>query len=170
MGPRRTGVPVHLLRHLLSNLNSRPKAHLAVVFIAVSNHLTVVALAASPAMLGMPSLHPTQSACGPDSSCDALAGSASPNLSLPAGASQCHDSGPAAACSFGADAKASSAGTTSLPAGQGACAAVASKPVPSTPAACGNALLTPHAPPPPSPPPPRPPLAPPAPPAPPPPR
>ncbi|TMD96876.1 MAG: DUF1906 domain-containing protein [Chloroflexi bacterium] len=146
MGPRRTGVPVHLLRHLLSNLNSRPKAHLAVVFIAVSNHLTVVALAASPAVLSMPSLHPTQSACGPDSSCDALAGSASPNLSLPAGASQCHDSGPAAACSFGADAKASSAGTTSLPAGQGACAAVASKPVPSTPAACGNALLTPDAP------------------------
>src|SRR2546430_1896417 len=146
MGPRRTGVPVHLLRHLLSNLNSRPKAHLAVVFIAVSNHLTVVALAASPAVLSMPSLHPTQSACGPDSSCDALAGSASPNLSPPAGASQCHDSGPAAACSFGADAKASSAGTTSLPAGQGECAAVASKPVPSTPAACGNALLTPDAP------------------------
>ena len=66
---------MHLLRHLLSNLNSRPKAHLAVVFIAVSNHLTVVALAASPAVLSMPSLHPTQSACGPDSSCDAVAGS-----------------------------------------------------------------------------------------------
>src|SRR2546423_15473084 len=96
MGPRRTGVPVHLLRHLLSNLNSRPKAHLAVVFIDFTNHLTVVALAASPAVLSMPSLHPTQSACGPESSCDALAGSGSPNPSLPARAIHVPTMGPTA--------------------------------------------------------------------------
>jgi hypothetical protein len=134
---------VHLLRRLFADLRSRPKAHLAIALIAVSNHLGVVALAATPTVLavGTPSL----AICGPDAECsmphqpDDYA-----TLGLPAGARQCHDSGPAAAC--GTPSSAVAAGTSTTPAGQSACAADAGKVLPTTPAACSSVVLKADAP------------------------
>src|SRR6202022_180381 len=42
------GGSVHLFQQLVSAFMSRPKAHLALAFFVVSNHLSVVALAAVP--------------------------------------------------------------------------------------------------------------------------
>lgn len=135
---------MHSLRRLLANIRSRPKAHLAVVLVAVTNNLGVVALAATPAVIGATSA--PRSICGPDASCAAPADSAvNANISLPAGMRQCGgDSGPAAACAT--DTSTPGVGTSSTPAGQTACAAVATKSLPVSPAACGNAVLTPDAP------------------------
>ena len=132
------------LRQLLSSIQSRPKAHLAFVLVAICNHFSVVALAAAPAVLNLPALHPGQSTCGPDSSCDGpVAADQSPNLSLPTGMSQCHDSGPAAACASAADAKASAPGTASTPPGTYACVPVAGKVFPTNLATCTNVTTGP---------------------------
>ena len=144
MGARRTGVPVRSLRRLLSNIRSRPNVHLAVVFVAVSNHFSVVALAAAPAVLNLPALRPAQSTCGPDSSCDIpAAADQNPNLSLPTGMSQCHDSGPAAACTSAADAKSSAPGTASTPPGTYACVPVKGKVLAANLATCTNVTTGP---------------------------
>jgi hypothetical protein len=135
---------VRSLRQLLSNIRSRPKAHLAAVLVAVSNHFSVVALAAAPAVLSMPALQPAQSTCGPDSSCDVpVAADQNPNLSLPIGMSQCHDSGPAAACGSTADAQASAPGTASTPPGTNPCVPVAGKVFPTNLAACTDVTTGP---------------------------
>ena len=128
------------IRQLFENFRSRPKAHLAVVFVAVTNHLSVVALAATPAVIGVTST--VRSACGPDAACVTPAEAPqSPNVSLPAGMRQCGDSGPAAACSTVAMPTDSSSGTALSPAGQAVCAPATGKSVPFTGAACSNALL-----------------------------
>jgi len=125
---------VHLLRQLVSSIRSRPKAHLAVAFIAVSNHLSVVALAATPGVLGM---SPARAVCGPDASCSAQGETVrNPNVSLPAGAQQCEDSGPAAACSHEAYPSNTAAGIPSSPAGQGLCAPADGKLLPSRAQRC----------------------------------
>ncbi len=135
---------MHSLRQLLANIRSRPKAHLAVLLVAVTNHLGTVALAAAPAVLSVTA--PARSACGPDAICtpqaDALL---NPNLSLPAGTVLCGgDSGPAAACAT--DGSAPAPGASSTPAGQSACAPVSTKALPSAVAACRDVALTPEAP------------------------
>ena len=134
---------MHSLRRLVADFRSRPKAHLAVVLITVSNHVGIVALAATPAVLV---LSPTsRTICGPDVDCAApryVQDSAS--LSLPAGTSPCRDSGPAAAC--GTESGEIPAGTSSTPTGQSACAAVSDKSLPVTPASCSDVLLTAEAP------------------------
>ncbi|TMC36863.1 MAG: hypothetical protein E6J28_09180 [Chloroflexi bacterium] len=130
---------MHLLRQLVSSIRSRPKAHLAVAFIAVSNHLSVVALAATPGVLGM---SPARAVCGPDASCSAQGETVrNPNVSLPAGAQQCEDSGPAAACSHEAYPSNTAAGIPSSPAGQGLCAPADGKLLPSTSASCSDTAL-----------------------------
>ena len=108
---------------------------------AVANQTSVVTLAAAPApLLAMPAFHATRPACAPGGDC--FAGSPVANsgvaLSLPKGATQCGNSGPAATCSNPTDAHAPSAGTASLPAGATACPASADAPVPATPAACSD--------------------------------
>ena len=130
---------MHLLRQLVSSIQSRPKAHLAVAFIAVSNHLSIVALAATPGVLSM---SPARAVCGPDASCSAQGETVqNPNVSLPAGAEQCQDSGPAAACSHEAYPSNTAAGIPSSPAGQGLCAPADGKLLPSTSASCSNTAL-----------------------------
>lgn len=96
-------------------------------------------LAAAPAVLTVPAVQQQamQSVCGPDGNCEKIAGDSS-NLSLPSGASQCHDSGPSAACSTAPDANAAAPGASSSPAGQTACAPVAGKAVPANPATCSE--------------------------------
>ncbi len=133
------------IRQLLSNIRSRPKVHLAVLFVAFSNHFSVVALAAAPAVLNLPALQPpAQSTCGPDSSCDwTVAADQNPNLSLPTGMSQCHDSGPAAACASATDATALAPGTASTPSGATACVPVAGKVLPTNLAACTSVTTGP---------------------------
>ena len=131
------------LRQLLANLQSRPKAHLAVAFIAVSNHLSVIALAATPAVLDIPALHATRSVvCGPDASCSSQGLlPETGNVSLPPGSQQCQDSGPAVACSSAASLTDTVAGIPSSPAGQGLCPVTDGKSLPASVAACSNTLL-----------------------------
>jgi hypothetical protein len=136
---------VDSLRRLLSDIRSRPKTHLVAVFFAVSNHLSVVALAATPAVVGVTA--PVHSACGPDAVCAAQgAPSENPTVSLPDGSRQCGDSGPGASCSNDPSAAGASSGTAATPAGQSSCAAVDGKALPATPASCGDVPLTPVAP------------------------
>jgi len=133
---------VRSLRQLLSSIQSRPKAHLALAFVVVSNHFGAVALAAGPAVLEIAS--PAQAICGPDAGCATRAvGTARSTLSLPAGTAQCADSGPSAACDM--DSPAVTAGTSSTPVGLSVCEAVDGKPVAATPASCAGELLSPDA-------------------------
>lgn len=112
-----------------------------VVFI-LSNHFSVIALAAAPAALSMPALHPAPSVCGPDDSCDHVAGAdLNPNLSLPAGTSQCHDSGPDASCGSRIDPRAAAPGTPSTPTGSYPCNPVGGKLLPANSATCSNATF-----------------------------
>jgi hypothetical protein len=138
---------VHSLRKLLFNLRSRPKTRLAIVFVAI-NHLSVVALAAAPAVAYMPAAqHPGQMACLLDRDCNATAAALTDTtLSLPDGMSQCGESGPAAACGTVAATTDTVAGSSSLPDGQSECATTADKPLPNTPAACSDTVLAAAAP------------------------
>jgi len=137
---------VQLLQGLLSDLRSRPKRHLGLAFIAVSNHITVVVLAAAPTVLAVPALNPTQSACSIENCINAVAVESDARLSLPAGHPQCEESGPTAACEVEGTAADSVPGTPAVPEGQSACPSTDVKPVPTTPAACSDTLLPPIAP------------------------
>src|SRR5207249_2058877 len=127
-------------------LRSRPKRHLGLAFIAVSNHISVVVLAATPTVLAVPALNPTQSACSIENCINAVAVESDARLSLPAGHPQCEESGPTAACEVGGAAADSVPGTPAVPEGQSACPSTDVKPVPTTPAACSDTLLPPIAP------------------------
>jgi Rv2525c-like, glycoside hydrolase-like domain len=132
---------VQSLRQLLSNVRSRPKAHLGVAFVALTNPFSFLALAAGPTVLAAPALQVTHSACSTERCAptrpEAVADS---NLSLPKGLIQCHDSGPAAACDHRGSPADFVPGSPVLPAGQVACAADG-KALPVTPAACNDATL-----------------------------
>jgi len=133
---------VHSLRQLLADFRSRPKTYVAVGFIAVSNHLSLVALAAPPAMLvGAPSA--TRSVCGPDAACDLRVADVAPstNTTLPNGATQCRDSGPGAACANAATPSNGAAGTAVAPTGGTVCASTPGKYVPATAASCSETAL-----------------------------
>lgn len=111
---------------------------------AIANQTSVVTLAAAPApLLAMPAFQAARPACAPGADC--LAGSPVADtgvaLSLPKGATQCANSGPAATCSA-TDAPAPTAGTASLPAGSTACPVSTDKPVPTTAAACTEVTST----------------------------
>ena len=67
-------------------------------------------------------------------------------LSLPKGQDQCHNSGPSAACSTVISPADYVPGTPALPVGQVACSSADGKSLPSTPAACGDAVLPPSSP------------------------
>lgn len=106
---------------------------------AIANQASVVTLAAAPApLVAVPAAHATRPACAPAADCSASVAMADPgvSLSLPKGASECRNSGPAAACATGSNIAGVVAGTPSLPAGAAACEVTPDKPVPPTPAAC----------------------------------
>ncbi len=134
---------MQLLQRVLSDFRSRPKRHLGLAFIAVSNHITVVVLAATPTVLAVPVFNPTQSSCSVESCINAVAVESDARLSLPAGHPKCQESGPAAACKMGATAADSVPGTPAVPVGQSACPSTDVKPVPTTPATCSDTLLPP---------------------------
>ena len=136
---------MHSLRQLLSHFRSRPRAHFALAFFAVANQLSVVSVAAAPAVLSVPALQAARSACEPESGCATTAPSDDSELSLPAGRHQCLDSGPAAACETTMSAGDAAPGIPMLPDGQAACAPIPDKPVPTTSAACSDTPLPPMA-------------------------
>jgi len=72
-----------------------------------------------------------------------VAADQNPKLSLPTGMSQCHDSGPGAACVSTADATASAPGTASTPPGTGACVPLAGKVLPTNAATCTDVTTGP---------------------------
>lgn len=110
------------------------------LFIAVSNHFSLVALVAAPAVLAAPALEVSRSICADEHCVSQSAAQEDSLLSLPKGLQQCHDSGPAAACSQVDSPSDYVPGNATTPAGQTACASLG-KLLPETPAACTNTLL-----------------------------
>jgi len=137
---------VQSFRQLLAKLRSRPKAHLGVVFVAVANQFSFVAVVAAPTVLATPAMAVTQTACTADG-CAPTPGTSvdDSRLSLPEGHRRCQDSGPAAACAVGESPADYLPGTPATPPGQAACSSGGKK-VSATPAACANAILPPGAP------------------------
>jgi hypothetical protein len=133
---------VHSLRKLLFNVRSRPKTHLAIVFVAI-NHMSMVALAAAPAVVSLPAAeHPGQMACLQEGDCNpAAAAQPDTTLSLPDGMKQCGESGPAAACGTVTASTDTVPGSSSLPDGRQPCAITTDKALPTTPAACSDTIL-----------------------------
>jgi hypothetical protein len=137
-------------RRFVSDLKSRPKAHLALAFIVVSNQASFVAFAAAPpssAILGH-ALHVGTPVCaaGVDSAAAAKsgctsAGSDATSLSVPPGSEQCPGSGPGAACRVQQAAGNVAPGVASTPDGQAPCPAAGGDPAPSSPAACTDTVL-----------------------------
>jgi len=81
---------VQPLQQLLSGFfRSRPKRHLALAILAVSNQLSVAVLAAAPTVLAVPALNATQSACSIEGCLNPIAVEDDSRLVLPAGAQQC---------------------------------------------------------------------------------
>jgi glycoside hydrolase-like protein len=112
-----------------------------VLFVAVSNHFSLLVLVAAPTVLAAPALQVAQSTCSSESCVTRVADREDSLLSLPKGMDQCHSSGPATACSLAGSPADYIPGTPAAPAGQVACAADAGKALPPTPAACGDAIL-----------------------------
>jgi hypothetical protein len=111
-------------------------------FDSLSNHVTLIALAA-PAIMVAPTSNHTASVCAPGEQC-VIRGAdpiTDPTLAVPTGSEQCPESGAASACGTAISPVVAANGTLATPDGQAACAAVDGKPVPSTPATCSNAVL-----------------------------
>ena len=130
---------MHLPRKL--SFRARLQAVVAMAFVVFSNHGTLVALAAAPSatVFSVPAGQASRLAC------DSAVGCTQPDrpaseLSLPAGLTQCPDSGLYAACASNVPAGAS-AGDPSVPESQAPCPDVAGKALLATPAACSDALL-----------------------------
>jgi len=141
---------LRLLRQLVLDFESRPKAHLALAFVVVSNQLTMVALAAAPpASLVLSGIHAIRAAAvcaageaASDQGCASIS-STTPDetsVTVPAGAQQCPASGPGAACTAAASAVETTGGVASTPDGQSPCPTIGSVGL-SSPAACTDVLL-----------------------------
>lgn len=148
---------MHLLRQLVLDFKSRPKAHLALAFIAVANQISVVALAAGPSSSLIPgravhAISQTAAVCaaGVDSvaqqGCTSTAAADDASVSVPAGAEQCPASGPGASCSSKDGVVKAVPGVPSTPDGQSPCPTTTDNPGPSSPAACTDNLLPASAP------------------------
>jgi hypothetical protein len=143
---------LHSLRGLVSDFKSRPKAHLAVAFILVSNQVSFVALAAAPpaALISVQALHQGAPPCvagvdGGAVSAQACTTDATPDgvsLNVPPGSAQCPESGAGAACRTQDLAAPIAPGVASTPDGQVPCPAAAASPaLEPSPAACTDVLL-----------------------------
>jgi Rv2525c-like, glycoside hydrolase-like domain len=139
---------VQALRKLLADFRSRPRAHLAVVSLALVYQAGFVAAAASPTILAVPALGTQKTACTVETCAGGTMAppSSRDELALPDGMRHCGASGPAAACASAASPAGRAPGTASVPAGQTSCGQASGKTVPSTPAACSDAVLPPVAP------------------------
>src|SRR6202521_2121643 len=145
------GFPLHSLRRLVSDFKSRPKAHLALAFVVVSNQFTFVALAAAPpaALISVRALHQGAAPCGvgvdggatSQQACTTGATQDDVSLNVPSGSEQCPESGPGASCRTLDPAAAIAPGVASTPDGQVPCPAATANPAPSSPAACTDVLL-----------------------------
>ena len=140
------------LRQLVSDVKTRPKAHLALAFALVSNQISFVALAAAPpsALISVRALHRGVPVCsaGVDSAaaqqgCTTAATDGDVSLSVPSGSAECPASGPGAACITQETAAAIAPGIASTPDGEAPCPATTGSTTPSSPAACTDALLPP---------------------------
>ncbi len=139
------------LRQPVSDVKTRPKAHLALAFVLVSNQISVVALAAAPpsALLSVQALHRGVATCstGVDSvaasqqGCTAAATAAEVSLSVPPGSAECPASGPGAACRTEEAAASLAPGVASTPDGRTPCPAATGSSTPASPAACTQVLL-----------------------------
>jgi hypothetical protein len=139
------------LRKFVSDLKSRPKAHLALAFVVVSNQISFGALAASPGseLISARAVHRGAPVCaaGVDSAaasqqeCTAAMPADGVSLNVPSGSEQCPASGPGAACRTQDPTAAIAPGVASTPDGQAPCPAATENPAPSSPAACTDVLL-----------------------------
>ena len=142
---------MHSFRQFVVDFKSRPKAHLALAFVVVSNQLSFVALAAAPSssLILAGARHQGSAVCaaGVDSAtaarpgCTALAAANDATLTLPPGSEQCPASGPGAACTSPDTSATVAPGVASTPDGQSPCPAAVHNPAPSSPAACTDTLL-----------------------------
>lgn len=138
---------MHLLRQLVSNIRSRPKAHLALAFVAVSNQFSVVALAAVPPSGMILDRVAAYCAAGSDVGLDTKAGCTTTPLaedarvSVPAGSEQCPASGPGAACNIKEGVGTVLPGVASTPDGRVPCTSNFGRPGLSSPAACTEVVL-----------------------------
>jgi Domain of unknown function (DUF1906) len=142
---------LHSFRQFVVDFKFRPKAHLALAFVVVSNQLSFVALAAAPSssliLAGVRHQGAAVCAAGVDSATAARQGCIAPaaandaTLSLPPGSEQCPASGPGAACKSQDTSTEIAPGVASTPDGQSPCPAAADNPAPSSPAACTDTLL-----------------------------
>ena len=115
------------------------------LFLAISNHFSLVALVAAPTVLAAPALEASRSICA-DEHCVSPTGAQEDSIvSLPKGLQQCRDSGPAAACSRAGSPSDYVPGNAATPTGLTSCASVG-KLLPATPASCADVLLSPTAP------------------------
>ena len=140
---------MHLLQQLVSAFASRPKAHLALAFFVVSNHLSVVALAAVPpsSLILAQAVNQVASVCGsgletvPDTrlGCAHPAPADEATVSVPAGAGRCPASGLGAACTTKEGVGTAVPGVASTPDGKAPC--TSGSPGLSSPAACTDVLL-----------------------------
>jgi hypothetical protein len=137
------------LRQLVLHFKARPKAHLALAFVVVSNQLTFVAMAAAPSSLVAGNLHagraPANCVAGLEAAAVPQACATAPapedtSLAVPAGAVQCPESGPGAACNTTEGAAAPTPGVASTPDGQSPCPTADSSSLTSS-AACADIVL-----------------------------
>jgi Domain of unknown function (DUF1906) len=140
---------LHSIRQFVLDFKSRPKAHLALAFVVVSNQLSFVALAAAPPssliVAGTHRQGAAACAAGVDNAAAQQActtpAAAETSLSVPVGSEQCPESGPGAACGTQALDTQLAPGVASTPDGQSPCPADNGNPAPSSPAACTDVLL-----------------------------
>jgi hypothetical protein len=142
---------LRLLRQLVQDFKSRPKAKLALAFVVVANQLTLVASAAVPSSsLDLTSTRDWRqtAVCGAGvNTASSSLGCTSPmpvadtHVSLPPGAEQCPASGPGAACSSTDGKVKAMPGVASTPDGQSPCPTIADNPGLSSPAACTDTQL-----------------------------
>jgi hypothetical protein len=131
------------LRQFVLHFKSRPKAHLALAFLVVSNQLTVVAMAAAPSSAALTGRASATCAAGFDAASQQCTTTATPgdsSLTVPAGGVQCPESGPGAACNTKDDSAAATPGIASTPDGQSPCPTADSSAL-SSPAACTDIVL-----------------------------
>ena len=140
---------MHSLRRLSGVFRFRRYAHLAVAFLAVSNQVVFVALAAGPSVVSAPTTGVCSAAGDRTATAQPRCVLPSPaedqHVAVPAGATQCPESGAGAACGgFNASSQLQP-GISSTPGGTTACPIPVGKSGPTSPAACTETSLSPQA-------------------------
>jgi hypothetical protein len=135
---------LRLLRQLVLDIKSRPKAHLAIALVVASNQISFVALAAAPTLSPIFDRSVQAAAlckAGLELECPVMAANDEARVAVPAGAQQCPASGEGAACTSMGGVADATPGVGSTPDGQSPCAPTGVNPGLSSPAACTDILL-----------------------------